>query len=185
MKIIKQTRGFSLIDLMVAMAVIGIGLAITIPAMQEFTDANRQAEIINRLVRDINYAKSEAVSRGTSFTVSTAAFGGGATWDVGWTVFNSTTPPPLPGVRTAPALVVPGQTLISNAGFSSITFRPSGAATGLPVPAAGPPDFTVSLCNACVNAGAPPRERQLTVSPTGRVTLNSQFTCIPASPVCP
>jgi len=175
MKIIKQIRGFSLIDLMIAMAVIGIGLAITIPAMQEFTDANRQAEIINRLVRDITYAKSEAVSRGTSFTVSTAAFGGGATWDVGWTVFNTTTPPPLPGVRTAPALVVAGQTLISNAGFGAITFRPSGAITSAV-------NFTVSLCNACVNAGAPPRERQLTVSPTGRITLNSQFAC--GSPVC-
>ena len=177
MKIIKQIRGFSLIDLMVAMAVIGIGLAITIPAMQEFTDANRQAEIINRLVRDVNYAKSEAVSRGNRVTVAT--LDAGAVWDVGWTVTDVLTGAVL---RTAPPLVVPGQNLISNAGFTTITFRASGA---LPPVAAGVPPFTISLCNACVDAIATPRERQLTVSTTGRITLNSQFACIPPSPVCP
>ena len=178
MKIIKQIRGFSLIDLMVAMAVIGIGLAITIPAMQEFTDANRQAEIINRLVRDMNYAKSEAVSRGNSFRVSTTVPPGGPVWDVGWTITDLATGAI---VRTAPPLIVPGQILVSNAGFTTITFRASGA---LPPVAAGVPPFTISLCNACVNAGAPPRERQLTVSTTGRITLNSQFACVPASPIC-
>ena len=172
MKIIKQIRGFSLIDLMVAMAVIGIGLAITIPAMQEFTDANRQAEIINRLVRDVNNAKNAAISLGNNFTIATN--GGGAVWDAGWTVTNVAT-----GVVdvTAPALIVPGQTLVSNAGFGTITFRANGFITSAAA-------VTVSLCNACVNAGAPPRERQLTVSPQGRITLNSQFTCVPASPVC-
>lgn len=175
MKIIKQIRGFSLIDLMVAMAVIGIGLAITIPAMQEFTDANRQAEIINRLVRDVTRTKDQAVNGdGSRFTISTPA--AVATWDAGWTIFNATTP--LVPIITAPALVVPGQALISNAGFGSITFRQNGFITSA-VP------ITISLCNACVDAFAPPRERQLTISPQGRITLNSQFACIPASPVCP
>ena len=170
MKIIKQIRGFSLIDLMIAMAVIGIGLAITIPAMQEFTDANRQSEMINRLVRDITYAKSEAVTRGVPITVSTQVPPGGPVWDVGWNVTDAAT-----NLRTAPPLTVPGQTLISAAGLTTINFRADGS-TAAP--------FTVELCKACADALYPNRDKQLSVSVTGRVTLNSQFACV-GTPVCP
>lgn len=173
-KINKKVAGFTLIDLMVAMVVIGIGLAITIPAMNDFTNENRQAEQINRLVRDLTYAKSEAVTRGESFTVRTNNPIGSAQWDGGWEIVDSATN--AISIRTALPITINGQTLISAAGISAVRFRPDGSAT---------PTFTVELCKACITVGSPNRERQLTVSSTGRISLNSQYQCLPAAPACP
>ncbi len=172
MQIKKRTSGFTLIDLMVAMVVIGIGLAITIPAMREFTNINRQTEQINRFVRDLTYAKSEAVTRGESFTVTSNL--GTPQWDGGWTIADSATN--LTVIRTAPALTIAGQTLTSAGGVTAVRFRADGTAT---------PSFTVELCKACVATAGESREKQLSISNTGRISLNSQYQCLPAAPVCP
>lgn len=167
---IKLAKGFSLIDLMVAMVVIGIGLAITVPAMQGFMNDNRQAEMINRLRNDITFAKNAAL-KGGNVTIATV---GGPVWDVGWAVTDAA----AIVLRTAPPLTVPGQTLVSTAGLTTVTFRPGGSIT-----AGGP--FTVELCKACIDPLYPNRDKQLTVSVTGRITLNSQFACVPAPAACP
>lgn len=172
MEIKKQTNGFTLIELMVAMVVIGIGLAITVPAMRDFTNVNRQAEQINRFVRDLTYAKSEAVTRGESFTVTSTL--GTPQWDGGWTIADSATA--LTVIRTAPALTIAGQTLTSAGGVTAVRFRADGTAS---------PSFTVELCKACVATAGESREKQLSVSNTGRISLNSQYQCLPAAPVCP
>lgn len=172
-KLNTKTSGITLIELVIAMAVVAIGLVLTVPAMKDFTDTNRQADIINRLVRDITYAKGEAVTRGTGFTVSTVS--GTAAWNAGWTIADTATG--LTVLRTAPPLTIAGQTLLSTAGFTSISFRPDGSQ---PAAAAA---FTVELCQACTNVAN--REKQITVSPTGRISLNNQFACVPATPACP
>jgi len=173
MKIKKQAAGFTLIDLVVSMAVIGIGLAITIPTMREFTNVNRQTEQINRFVRDLTYAKSEAVTRGESFTVTNTL--GTPQWDGGWTIADSATG--LIVIRNAPPLTIAGQTLTSAGAFTTIRFKSDGTAS--------PTNFTVELCKACVATAGESREKQVSVSNTGRISLNSQYQCLPAAPVCP
>lgn len=172
MKIKKQPAGFTLIDLVVSMAVIGIGLAITIPAMQNFTNANRKAEQINKLVRDMTYAKSESVNRGESFCVRSTS--NTAIWDGGWRVTdiaNVTT------LRTSTTIAVTGQTIASSTGTTALCFSPAGALANTNVAA------SIEQCGACVNTLN--REKQITVAVTGRISLNSQFACIPAAPLCP
>jgi len=172
----KRISGFTLIELVIAMAVVAIGLSLTIPAMRDFTDTNRQAEQINKLVRDITLAKSEAVTRGETFCVTSGPPGGPATpvWDGGWIVHDATTP--LTPIRNAVTVALPGQVLSSAGGFTSVCFRPDGSIT---------PAFTIEQCKACVFADNLPNERQISVGVTGRISLNSQFSCVPAAPLCP
>ncbi len=169
MKIKKHITGFTLIELMVAMAVIGIGLAITVPAMQNFTNVNRKAEQLNKLVRDMTYAKSEAINRGSSYCIRSTT--DTATWDGGWRVTNATDTETL---RTSTTIAIPNETISSSGGFTSLCFRPDGS-----TPTAG---FTIEQCSACFEI--PNREKQLSVSATGRISLNSQYAC-PATPACP
>jgi len=169
MKINKKIPGFTLIDLMVAMTVIGIGLAITIPAMQNFTNDNRKAEHINKLVRDMTYAKSEAVNRGETFCIATKS--GAALWDGGWQVTDAATATVF---RDTTTLAINGQILSSSTGTNTICFRPDGSANAAAL---------IELCAACVDVVN--REKQIGIGATGRISLNSQFACVPAAPACP
>jgi len=171
----KRMSGFTLIELVIAMAVVAIGLSLTIPAMRDFTDTNRQAEQINKLVRDITTAKSEAITGGETFCVTSGPIGGPATpvWDGGWILHNATTP--LTPIRSAVTVALPGQVLSSAGGSTSVCFRADGSIATA---------FTVEQCKACVFADNLPNEKQIAVGVTGRITLNSRFAC-PATPVCP
>ncbi len=158
MRIKKQTNGFTLIELMIAMVVIGIGLAITVPAMRDFTAANRQTEQINRFVRDLTYAKSEAITRGRRITLTST---GGATWSNGWNITDNAAAETL---RTTPAFTIAGLTLVSTGGIGVLNFRPDGTIIA---------SFTADLCDA--DTGVVDRDKQVTVSVTGRVSLISQY----------
>lgn len=171
-KRIKNTAGFTLIDLLVSMTVIAIGLAITIPAMKNFTDANKKAEQINKLVGDLAFCKNEAL-KGQTCCVNTIT--GTPVWDGGWTVQDTAIPPNI--LRTSTTIAVTGQTIASATGNTAICFRsngflPNGAVTA-----------TIEQCGACVDI--PNREKQINIAPTGRISLNSQFACVPAAPICP
>lgn len=162
MKIKNQITGFTLIDLMVAMVVIGIGLAITIPTMRDFTNANRQTEQINRFVRDLTYAKTEAVTRGRTITLTSLT---GPIWSGGWNITDGDTGDVL---RTTSAFTIPGLTLTSTGGVGVLNFRPDGSIAGA---------FNADLCTADTDLVS--RDKQVSVSVTGRVALNAQFAGCP------
>jgi len=166
-----KTAGFTLIELLVALTIVSIGLAITVPAMKDFTDTNRQVEQINKFVRDITFAKSEAVTRGETVCVRSAS--GNAVWDGGWRIEDTAVPPIV--IRTATTTAIVGQTLASTAGLTSVCFRADGSITQA---------FTAEQCKACVHANNPNSERQISVGNTGRITLESNFQCLPAAPAC-
>jgi len=192
MKIKNKTTGFTLIELMVAMVVIGIGLAVTVPAMMNFTNANRKSEQVNKLVRSLAYAKSEAVNRGEAVCVSSTSTT--AVWDGGWAVFDLATATIL---NNATTIAVTGESITSSSGATRVCYRASGAVSvnaasyaavgALGLPAAPVPvlPITIEQCstNVCVNQLN--REKQLTISATGRVNLNIQFACLPAKAICP
>ncbi len=172
MEIKKQTNGFTLIELMIAMVVIGIGLAITIPAMMNFTNTNRKAEQVNKLVRDMTYAKSEAINRGESFCIRTTS--GTPVWDGGWRVTDVADATIL---RTSRTIAIAGETIASSTGTTALCFSPGGGLANTNVAVA------IEQCSACVNTLN--REKQITVAVTGRISINSEFACIPAAPACP
>ena len=157
----KITAGFSLIELVIAMAVVAIGLAITIPAMQGFTDSNRRTTYINSLAGDLGLAKSEAIKRGTTVTI-TQLTGTAGDWQNGWSISDGSTT-----FKTTPAFDVTTITLIENSGASSISFRPNGRITG-----------SALSFNLCDSANTDPENKRLAINATGRISVNQvTITC--------
>ncbi len=91
----RSIQGFSLIELMVVTAIIGISLAIGLPSFTSIVSKIRMDGEINAVLSGLNYARSEAVKRGQPVVVcpstnaSSCATGTG--WSTGWIVLLNTT----------------------------------------------------------------------------------------------
>jgi len=57
------TRGFSLVELLVVVAVVGTVLALALPAMKEVLDIRRLRAIHAQVATDMSWARSEAMTR--------------------------------------------------------------------------------------------------------------------------
>ena len=94
----KKHLGFTIIELMITIAVIGIGLAIGVPAMNQFVLDNRLVSQINTLNSSLALARSEAVKQNETTVVCVSADGAtctaGANWNEGWIVFVDRSKPP-------------------------------------------------------------------------------------------
>jgi len=86
------TRGFTLIELMVTLAVLSIVLGIGIPAFDRLVANGRLTSQINQSIGLIAFARSEAAKRtGTTITVcgsSDEATCNTSNWESGWLVMN-------------------------------------------------------------------------------------------------
>lgn len=85
----KRDSGFTLLELMVAIAIAGVLMAIAIPSFREMIRNNRLTTYANEFVTSLNIARSEAVKRGVPVTVRKIAAAGTSThWGTsGWNVF--------------------------------------------------------------------------------------------------
>jgi len=88
---IASSRGFTLIELMIAVGLTALLLSMAIPALDSFTTNARQTSAINDFVSSMHVARSTAVT--TNFRVTVCASSGGnnceaVSWDQGWIVFG-------------------------------------------------------------------------------------------------
>lgn len=65
----RNSKGFTLIELMVTVAVVGILAVVGVPAMAGLINANRINSASDNLTAALQLARSEAIRRGTSVTV--------------------------------------------------------------------------------------------------------------------
>ncbi len=84
--------GFTLIELMVTIAILGILMSIGIPSFKSFLDRNRIAGEMNSFVSDVQFARSEAIKRGQAVSVCVSSDGATCVaennWHKGWVVFS-------------------------------------------------------------------------------------------------
>lgn len=77
-------RGFTLVELMITVAVVAALALIALPSYREVNRRTTVTEIGNSLVTAMNLARAEAVKRGVRTAVVATA--GGNNWSTGWTV---------------------------------------------------------------------------------------------------
>ena len=83
-----RRQGFTLIELMVTLAVAGVLLALGIPSLTRLVSSNRIALQTNEFVTALNLARSEAVKRGQGVAIRSTGSGLGIDFASGWQVFN-------------------------------------------------------------------------------------------------
>jgi len=79
----QRARGFTLVETMVALAIVVILSAVGVPAMQDFVANQRVKSAASELFSDILQARSEAIKRNTDITLAPAG-----SWSQGWSIAN-------------------------------------------------------------------------------------------------
>lgn len=119
----KTQRGFTIIELMIAIMVLGILATVAAPSFSEILKQNRLATQVNTLLASINFARSETINQNTN-VVLTPITAGTNDWADGWEVrLNSATGPVLRNFEG-----VKNTNLVSS--VATITYRADGSIQG-------------------------------------------------------
>ena len=94
----RQTNGFTIIELMIVVSILGILASIAIPSFNELIKNNRRTVVVNELVSNLLLARSEASKRGQPVSICALPSGGSnlcatsdkTNWNYGWIVFLDT-----------------------------------------------------------------------------------------------
>jgi type IV fimbrial biogenesis protein FimT len=177
---IKQ-RGFTMVELLITVSILGILSAMAYPSFNEIIRNNRRSSYANDLLAAINVARSEAIKRNAQVTIQRLGSTAGQ-WESGWTVFvdsdssgafNDNGTAPLCEMsnniasedcllKTYPALLT-GFTLRTGTTFQHfIAFSSSGLSVG-----AGVDTFRV-----CDPTADNTKSRAIIVSTTGRARVS-------------
>jgi type IV fimbrial biogenesis protein FimT len=177
----RLTKGFTLIELMVTVAVVAILIAIASPSYRFLVLNNRMAAQSNEMLSALQLARAEAVNRGTRVSVCKSANGTACTtaltWAQGWIVFiDGGTAGTVDGsdtvLRVFPALAG-GSTLVGIGNVSNFVSYQGNGTTTLATGAVG----TISLCP---QAPATVAGRDIQITASGRSSvLNPPATACP------
>ncbi len=164
----KLQTGFTIIELLITVAIAGTLLAIALPSYQNQIKNNCLTNNVNALVTSLQLARSEATKRRASVSVSASNSADAANeWGLGWTVWQDadgdSVIDDVEKIRVV-ALTCENTTMDETGNNSLFLYRPTGFI-----------DSTGSF-DVCDTRTAE-TGRQLTISITGRPSMNSEFTC--------
>ena len=137
----RGNSGYTMMELVMTMAIVAILGTIAVPGFKFVTTSNRIATEVNGLLSDIQFARSQAVKEGLPVTVCTSSDGATCTstdWGLGWIVFldaNSSKSVDAGEaiIRTQPAFTGTDTFVATPGTFHALTFNRMGyAPTGLP-----------------------------------------------------
>ena len=173
--------GFSLIELMVTIAVLSILLTIAVPSFSNIMRNSQTAGETNRFVTALNLARSEATKQGLPVTVCAAnndrtnCAGNAGTWATnGWLVFSENVAPFAefnPGVdgdvlvQVGPAPAAQMQIAATDA---FVRFNTSGERMNAPAVAGPGNEMTFDVRHTtCIGEN----RRRVQINRTGRITM--------------
>ena len=180
----RRTEGFTLVELMIVLAIAAILLALAAPGFRTLIERNRLQATASNLFSSLMLARSEALKRnqvvwlckGTA-TATSASCDSGSTgvWEGGWLVHIDPTNPASPDPNDVIAVSLAlqsGDTLrvveIPSTDTNAISFRPDGGSSA---------QASFVLCNADADTSA---GREIRVGVTGRPRLfDSVTSCTP------
>jgi type IV fimbrial biogenesis protein FimT len=156
MRPLQTHRGFTLIEALVAIAVMLVLMAIAIPSFRDASYRGQLRATTNDLVTSAHFARSEAIKRNAPVTMCLSSDGehcsASGSWDQGWIIRSDVT------LRRQSA--APSGVRVSAGGVVDLTFQPTGADTTATV-------FTV--CRSPSETGH--EQRIVTIDATGRPSV--------------
>lgn len=159
----RTVKGFTLIELMVTIAVLAILIAIAAPAMGTLIERNRVAAEVSRFLGMFEFARTEAVQKGVEVRVKQL---GTNSWVVGTDNPGSCSDAVAIRCFDAPEVVN-----ITTSGFSSgsISYNSQGQLAGLSITATAP-TFTIKPKNTALCDSK--NSKVITLMPIGRIKVS-------------
>lgn len=161
-------RGFSLLELIIALAIVAILSAIAIPSFSTIIMKATLASQARELLGGAVLARSEAIKRSQVVTLCASNNGTSCTddsWASGWLVIGIDN-------RVLHKHKALPQGYLINAAVTRIKFNPSGLGATM---------ANLTICRATPTVGN--QERVVTVSATGRASISKTETSLCASPL--
>lgn len=155
-----KNSGFTLVELMVTLAVAAILATVALPGFTSLIQTNRVTTQTNELVASLNLARSEAIRRGLPVTVTAIDNNFANGWNIHFEGENGANTV----LRTHPAMRKMTVTT-TPAAQSEIIFNGRGFKT---TPAAA---ATLDIIPAGCASGTADRRRTLNISNTGRINV--------------
>jgi len=153
----KKIAGFTLVELMMALAIGAILLTIGVPSFTQLIRSNRITAQTNEFVTSVNLARSEAIRRGVTINLLS---GGGTNWAGGWQLQVATTAEVLRQSDPLDGTTSLSSTLNNTTAFA---FDSRGYSDSIE---------TLTLCDVDTPIG-----RQINIAGTGRVSVSTINTC--------
>jgi type IV fimbrial biogenesis protein FimT len=154
----RRHSGFSLIEMVIAMAIVAVAAALAAPEFNRLLSNRRVSSAADDLYGTLFYARSEAIRRNQ--TVVVQAIDGD--WSNGWEVPDPITPANLL-LQHAQTKLTAAETSV---GADSINYQPSGR-----LPSGAAPSFT--LCDTTHRA----RQRVVTIDLSGLPNISLAGDC--------
>lgn len=173
-----RQRGFTMIEVLIVLTIIGIALMYGLPSMSSWLQSNQIRNATESLQSGLQLAKSEAVRRNANVQFSLPSLGGTGAPD--WVVACATPAADCPGDGMTPAEIqkysalegAPAARVAATQG--TITFNGTGRVTP---PAAITLNVTNPTGGSCAASAGPMRCLRVVVSPGGQIKM-----CDPALP---
>jgi type IV fimbrial biogenesis protein FimT len=164
----RAMRGFTLVEMMMALAIVAVLATVALPAFGNLLGRTRQQVATADLQASLNQARSAAVSRGTHViacpSIDQLHCLHTTQWHLGWLLFAD---PDHDGQRSDDEPVIGGSQsredgigILGTVGRPRIDYQTDGSASGT--------NITLTVCDRSAGAA---RARTLVVSPSGRIRL--------------